>query len=396
MSKILFVLNFYPGPGGVESVSTNLIDALGYDNEIYLIAYEPLSQSVLPDRLKNLFYFEDKSRIGSQITNILQYNRIIADKKIDFVINQGMYPCLTDIVFNEQRDRSVKVISVLHGNPGYERYSYWEWDLVKNLSRLKWWKRRILGFFGLNRSYNRYAAEFSKAYRMTANESCRVVLLCDKYIDEFFAIYNIPSSARNKFIAIHNPLSETYSSIALPDFAGKENLIISLGRLTDQKNIPVMLDAWKYLYKRLPDWKFVIVGDGPLKKELEQAARDRHLENIEFAGYSLTPEEYYRKAKVILLTSRYEGYPMVLIEAQRYGVVPVAYISCGGVESILENGGGVIVGKADPRTFADSVYNVVSDKKRLEDLSASVYRKSEHNVLSSIAGQWRSLLSDIK
>ena len=116
------------------------------------------------------------------------------------------------------------------------------------------------------------------------------------------------------------------------------------------------------------------------------------MRGVEFTGYTTSPSDYYRKAKILLLTSRFEGYPMALIEAQRFGVVPVAYPSRDGVVSMLKDGGGVIVPEKTPEALAESVAGIVSDSARMKYLSFSAYRKSEANKITAVAGKWRGLL----
>lgn len=385
MARILFVMNIFPGPGGLESVTGNLIEALSKDNDIYVLAYCRTEGLELPAGVKEAFYFTGESRE----VNISFYNDIVAGKNITHVINQGMYPILSEVIFNPQADSVVKVISVLHGMPGYERREYWCLDRIRKSGAARLAGRRIMKWFGLNRSYNRYVGSYKSAYRAAMKGSYRIVLLCDNYIREFCRIYGFEDN-ENKIVAIPNPLPASYSGIPEPDFGGKENLIIFVGRLSAEKNVSLMLDTWKLLYRRLPGWKFQIIGDGPMRRELEHQSDG--LCNVEFEGYTLSPQNYYRKAKILLLASEYEGYPMSLIEAQRFGTVPVACPSGKGVESILENGGGVLVPEPKPEVMARTISGLVTDEERLKSLSLSVYRKSDANKISGIADKWRRLL----
>ena len=141
----------------------------------------------------------------------------------------------------------------------------------------------------------------------------------------------------------------------------------------------------------LPEWKFIIVGDGPLRQELEIEANA--LRNVEFAGYIDNPGEYYKKARIILLTSKYEGYPMALIEAQRFGTVPVTYNISAGVRAIVENGGGVIVSGNTPKRLAKTVYNLTCDNALMKRMSMSAYYKSEENRIENVAGEWEKMLT---
>ena len=385
MARILFVMNIFPGLGGVETVTKNLIKSLGRDQQIYVLAFSSIDGYDLPEQVREAFYFE-----GRDIDkNADYYNEIIRKYRITHVINQGIYYFMSPIIFNDKRDRTVKIISVLHGMPGYEKDGYWDQDHIRNASRLRNAKRRLLYYLGLNRGYNRYLKRYSQAYELAVEKSYKVVLLCDRYIQEFCKFYKIENKD-GKIISILNPVSEAYSQMPEPDFSIKENMVIYAGRLSPEKNIPMILQAWQCIHVKLPDWKLVIIGDGPMRKELEMQASE--IENVEFTGGVADPFPYYKKAKMVLLMTTMEGYGMVLVEGQRTGAVPVAYPSSSGVLSIIENGGGVAVPEMSAKSLAKTVYALAKDENRMRALVRSSYKKSEQNLISNIDSKWRQLL----
>lgn len=385
MSKILFVLNTFPGLGGVETVTANLIEALGADNDIYVMAFHKTQGFELPKNVKKAVYLKE----GKTECNIALYNDFVSRYRITHVINQGMYYFLSDIVLNPLRKADVKVISVLHGMPGYEKEDYWCQAHIKNAGVFKTLVQRALWRLGVNREYNRYIQKFADGFSLAVEKSDISVLLCKEYIRKFPELYGV-DTGKVKIVPIQNPLSRYYSEQIVPDMEGKENIILYMGRLAEEKNILDILKAWRSLQGKLGGWKLQIVGDGPVRSKLEKYAGK--MRGVEFTGYTTSPSDYYRKAKILLLTSRFEGYPMALIEAQRFGVVPVAYPSSDGVVSILKDGGGVIVPEKTPEALAESVAGIVSDSARMKYLSFSAYRKSEANKITAVAGKWRGLL----
>lgn len=388
MLKILFVLNTFPGLGGVETVTVNLIEALGSDNDIYVAAFHKMQGFELPGKVKKAFYLKD----GMTESNIVSYNDFVSEYGITHVINQGMYYFLSDIVLNPWRNPNVKVISVLHGMPGYEKKEYWCQDHIKNAGVFKALSKKILGKFGVNRKYNRYLQKFAAGFSLAARKSDVSVLLCKEYIRKFARLY-VKDAGKVNFVAIQNPLSRYYSGQPEPDMNKKENIILYVGRLSEEKNILDILKAWRRLQRTLDGWRLQIVGDGPVRSKLEEYARK--MSGVEFTGYIHDPLVYYGKAKILLLTSRFEGYPMALIEAQRFGVVPVAYPSSDGVVSILKDEGGIMVPEKTPKALAEAVECLASDCRRMEQLSFSAYRKSDSNTITAVAGKWRELLGSL-
>ena len=388
MANILFFLNCYPGIGGIEAVTNSLINSLGAENAIYVIAYESMQGYELPKYVKKAFYLPDQKWCKSQEANISYYNRIICECRITHVIIQGMFPFMIDIAFNDARNRTVKVISALHGTPGYERIEYW---FNRSKGPLAKFVRSIKLKFGRHKGFNRRVERYKSAYLKAVNESEKVVLLCEDYIDEFCKLYSIPKS--EKFCAIANPLPESYMHNKLPDFYSKENVVLYVGRLALEKNVQVMLAVWEKLQPRLADWKFKIVGDGSERKNLEQYAQNHNINCVEFIGAVPDPAEYHRKAKLLLLLSKFEGFGMVLTEAQSFGTIPVAYPSSSGVKSIIEDGGGVMVNSMNPEVIADVVYALAGDENKMKTLSAAAYEKSARYRTDIITDRWRQLIT---
>ena len=211
MSRILFVLNTYPGQGGVETVTTNLIRGFGQycaEHSVYVLAYDKVPGMELPGNVRKTFYFTEKSRSRISEANVALYNKIIADYGITHVINQGMYPFLTNIVLNDSMNPDVKVISCLHAMPSYLEEDYWSTRAANSI-------------------------KYIAGYRRAAEKGTKVVLLCNDYIEEFCSLYNIPEKFRNKICAIPNPLSQEYSErMADKVLDNKENILLYVGRLS--------------------------------------------------------------------------------------------------------------------------------------------------------------------
>ena len=220
--------------------------------------------------------------------------------------------------------------------------------------------------------------------------SDRVVLLTEMYKDMFIKEYGIRRHT-DKVCFIENPLPAKYSSMKEPAWALKENNVLYVGRLSAEKRVDIILELWRKVAR--PDWHLYIVGDGPEMGYLKDMGTG--LNNVVFTGYVSDPAEYYARGKIILLASEFEGFCMCLIEAQRFGVVPVAYNVSAGVSSILECGGGVAVRKDDFKSLCHSVESLMDDQSCLERMSAMAFGKSSRYELDKIGGQWLNLIESI-
>jgi glycosyltransferase involved in cell wall biosynthesis len=119
--------------------------------------------------------------------------------------------------------------------------------------------------------------------------------------------------------------------------------IVTVGRLVNQKNHALFLQAASRLLPRCPDLRFVIVGDGPLRGELEERARTLEIaDRVTFAGERHDVDTILRRASLFWLTSRWEGMPNVVLEAMASGL-PVIATDVGGTRELIPPNAGFVV-----------------------------------------------------
>lgn len=122
-----------------------------------------------------------------------------------------------------------------------------------------------------------------------------------------------------------------------PSYTFKIKEIIYVGRLDFvQKRVYRVIDTWNYLEERFPDWRLTIVGDGEDRENLENHVRCLGLKRVSFEGFQ-KPIDYYKRASILLLTSDFEGFPLVLAECMSFGVIPAVYNSYSAIGDIIES-----------------------------------------------------------
>ena len=121
-----------------------------------------------------------------------------------------------------------------------------------------------------------------------------------------------------KLLFIPNPVNSCTSNATN---GKRKKSILSVGRLVEQKGIDVLIKAFSVISDRLPAWHLEIIGDGELKSELyELAKQSKILPNTSFRGYQPNISPFYLQASIFVLPSRYEGTPNVLLEAMSCGL----------------------------------------------------------------------------
>ena len=189
------------------------------------------------------------------------------------------------------------------------------------------------------------------------------------------------SFVKNKAI-IYNP------SIFKPSFGGqKEKLIIFVGRLEPVKGCDIFLRALALL--RLDDFKLLVLGDGSQKKSLQSLSEKLGLKNLEFLGSVSDIQNYYKKAKIIVSSSRFEGLGNVLIESAFFDCIRVATPTAGAMELLEDGKNGFISSDFSEQALAKAILKALNaDESVLENTRA----ESEKFSLENIAAQWWELI----
>lgn len=183
-------------------------------------------------------------------------------------------------------------------------------------------------------------------------------------------------------------------------FLLKEKEIIYVGRLDyNQKRVFRIVQTWALLEREFPDWHLTIVGDGLERSILEKLVADLDLKQVRFEGFQ-HPKPYYERASILVLTSEYEGFPLVLAECMSFGVVPVVYGSYLAVYDIIEHGkNGIVVqpkgGKFDAEEMAGGLVRLMSDAGKRGSMVLAAMEKSRDYSIETIARKWEDLFTNL-
>jgi len=148
-------------------------------------------------------------------------------------------------------------------------------------------------------------------------------------------------------------------------------VVLGAGRLTYQKNFSVLVDAAKIVKEKVPDVKFIVGGEGELRADLEAQITRLNLENTVFLpGNIMNLPEMMQSADLFALPSKYEGLPLVLLEAMASGL-PAVGSSIKGTIDVIENGkNGLLTELDDIDGLADAITELLTDKNRRMSMSA--------------------------
>jgi glycosyltransferase involved in cell wall biosynthesis len=177
--------------------------------------------------------------------------------------------------------------------------------------------------------------------------------------------------------------------------AGDAPLIVAAGRLAEAKNYPLMIAAFALLRQQMPA-RLCILGQGELEGELRQMIAARGLTGaVSLAGFRANPWQYIAQADLFLLTSRYEGFGNVLIEAMACGVPVVATASPGTRDIVDKDSGGVLVESHTPEAVAAALARILGNRERRTALSQQALASAERFASGHVIARYDGVLQRV-
>jgi glycosyltransferase involved in cell wall biosynthesis len=180
------------------------------------------------------------------------------------------------------------------------------------------------------------------------------------------------------------------------DFNNKENRIVFVGRLSIvQKRIDRLINIWKEVSKEFSDWEFDIIGDGADRNFIENEVDKKSLKRINFHGFK-NPVPFLEKAKILLMTSDFEGFGMVLVEAQTYGVVPISFNCFSAIDDIIiTNETGIIIDDFKIDKYIEKIIELIQNEKLLNNMAHNSIKSVGKFESSNVANKWMELFHSL-
>lgn len=203
------------------------------------------------------------------------------------------------------------------------------------------------------------------------------------------------SRVRTKILP--NSIHPDFINRSVVPFEDRAKEIVTVGRLDDNKNQILLINAFKELEKEFPDYRVVIYGDGEKRKEFESAAT----ESVTFMGRVSDVPDRIAGSEVFVLTSRQEGYPNALIEAMSLGLVCISTdCPCGGPRDLIRSGdNGLLIPMASDeemvKELSDALRRVLTDRKLAEEMSHNALKVRDEYNPDIINGQWKDYLEGV-
>lgn len=230
-------------------------------------------------------------------------------------------------------------------------------------------------------------------FRRIAARNCDVIVTLTER-DRSFWLEGTKRSAQ--IITIPNPCPYPVQSNTYKLKEEGTGIVLAVGRLTYQKGYDMLLKAWIEVSQQRPGWKLKIVGDGEELHNLETFIEKNKLaESVEMVGKISNVEDYYNEADIFCLSSRFEGFPMVLLETLSFGLPVVSFDCDTGPEEIVGDTGSILVPKNDIALLTEGLISLMDNNNKRESIHSKSKDKVEQYHPLQIALQWEKLIESL-
>lgn len=199
-----------------------------------------------------------------------------------------------------------------------------------------------------------------------------------------------------KILSIPNPSIQNINQKI--NFDSRHNIALSLGRYTHQKGFDLLIKSWEKIKETQPDWQLWIVGDGEDKNLLEELIEERQLADVvKLIPFTTDVQTLYENANFYIMSSRFEGFPMVLLEACSFGLPIVSFDCPTGPKEIVDHGNnGFLVERNNIVELTSAINQLISlDEYEYQKFRRYSLDKAKSFDINIIIKQWINLLNKI-
>jgi glycosyltransferase involved in cell wall biosynthesis len=220
----------------------------------------------------------------------------------------------------------------------------------------------------------------------------RITIQCESYRNEY------PAYLRSRIVTIPNPVFPAHNHACPQGEPGHLKTLLSIGRLSYQKNFCVLLRAFAKLHKDFPQWRLVIAGEGEDRPRLEAEIADHGLaDRVTLPGATEDVESLYCGSHLFCLPSRWEGFPNVLAEALSHGLPAVGFEGCAGVRDLIQQGenGLLAEGNGNEESLARCLRTLMEDDARRAQMGEAGMQSVKPYHPQHVFDRWESLFIEV-
>ena len=359
--KILFLVGSINQIGGVERVTLDLAHTFKENNnEVFIISYFKGKQEKEFDLLSrfDIYYLNEKP------------------VSIRYVFLKGK--------LLKQQLRAIQPDIVIYADSIL--YLFFRPFISKKYKQVVWEHFNYTVTFGtrLRTLSRKLAARFADA--------CVLLTKADA------ELWKKNCRCRAKMIVIPNPVREDIlkDSQSLVRISDRKKQVLCIGRLEYQKNIPELIDIWAEIEHDFPEWTLVIVGEGSERKIIENKISNYGLKNVELIGRISDVSPFFTESQILVMTSRFEGFGLVLIEGLVFGLAEIAYDCLAGpAEIISDKENGCVIEYGNRQSFVTHLKDLMQNRILRDTFSQKSLELSSKYTHQVVIQDWVRLFKEI-
>ena len=223
-------------------------------------------------------------------------------------------------------------------------------------------------------------------YKFVIKKYDQVVVLTREDKDRFW-------KNNNKVVVIPNPISIQHNQYSVL----KNKTVISIGRLEREKNYGSLVHSWVKVHAEHNDWKLEIWGAGSERKNLENVINNLSLQDsVLLKGVTDDVISVLEKASIFVMSSKYEGFCLAILEAMSCGLPVVSYdCPCGPKDIITEGKDGFLVPMGDEQALAKRICYLIEHEDERRTMGDAALEKSKQYAQDIIIDKWMNLFKNL-
>lgn len=380
--------------GGIKRVSSILAKEWIRECDVCFLAFSPKDNQIKEINGISQYHFPIPENILAE-ENIDYFTAFVRNNNIDIILHQHCdIPDFTELCARVAGKEKIKLVSTLHFAPTHKndiaRKSFFiKYKLGK--SPIAWIKDLLL--FSKYHLYTKHKniREDNRNCRSLINHSDKFVLLSTSYIPIMTRQLKLEGYELAKITAINNPMGTIQQQFE----KSKKKRVLWCGRVEyGMKRVDRMLEIWKSIAPHYPDWELYIMGSGDIEY-FRDITRKYDIPNVHFTGFC-NPYDYYKDSSILCMTSSTEGLPMVILEAQMFGCIPIAYNSFSSLQDfITDNINGFSIKTFDKKEFIARLEWLMKNEKERCRIAQECIKSAERFNVRIIAKQWLEMFENI-
>lgn len=378
--------------GGIKRVSSILAKEWIKDNNVYFLCISPAGNQI-------------KEICGIPQTHLPVPEEINSDKNLDFLIrfvNENKIDIIlhqhsdnlsfTELCINAKKQTRIKLVTTRHfavsHNEDITKHAFFiKYKLQK--SPIAWLKDFLFFIKYYLYKGRRNIKNDNRLYKHIISNSDKFVLLSDSFVKELETRLDLTEAEKDKICAINNPIELVKHKIT-----PKKKRVLWCGRVEfGTKRVDRILEIWKRIAPKHPEWDLYIMGSGNIEY-FKVITQKYNIPNVIFTG-SCNPYDYYKDGSILCMTSSAECWGMVLVEAQMFGCIPIAYDSYSSLGDIItDNVNGFKIAPFNKKQYAKRLEWLMENEDERNKMFEECQQSVKRFDVSIIAQKWIDLFNE--